>query len=50
MVSYDIMTDISEHLNLLHLMNYLGSVNHAISVVGCWIFDSNYKMAHVLNR
>ena len=31
-------------------MNSLGNVNHAISVVGYWIFDSNYKIALVLNR
>ena len=26
------------------------NVNHAISVVGSWIFDSNYERALVLNR
>ena len=31
-------------------MTSLGNVNHAISVVGYWIFDSNYKRALVLNR
>ena len=31
-------------------MNSLGNVNHAISVVGSWIFDSNYEKALVLNR
>ena len=31
-------------------MNSLGNVNHAISVVGYWIFDSNYNRALVLNR
>ena len=31
-------------------MDSLGNVNHAISVVGYWIFDSNYKKALVLNR
>ena len=48
--SYDIMTNISENVNLLQLMDYLGNVNHAISVVGYWIFDSNYKRSLVLNR
>ena len=47
--SYGILTDISEHVNLVQLMYYLGNVNHAISVVGCWIFDSNYKKELVLN-
>ena len=31
-------------------MDSLGNVNHDISVVGYWIFDSNYKKALVLNR
>ena len=31
-------------------MDYLGNVNHALSVVGYWIFDSNYERAPVLNR
>ena len=50
MDSYDILEDISEHFTLVQLMDYLGNVNHAISVVGYWIFDSNYKIALVLNR
>ena len=31
-------------------MDLLGNVNHAISVVGYWIFDWNYEKALVLNR
>ena len=31
-------------------MDSLGNVNHAISIVGSWIFDSNYEKALVLNR
>ena len=31
-------------------MDHLGNVNHATSVVGYWIFDSDYKRALVLNR
>ena len=50
MGSYDILTDISEHDTLFQLMDYLGNVNHAISVVEYWIFDSNYKRELVLNR
>ena len=30
-------------------MYSLGNVNHAISVVGNWIFDSNYEIALFLN-
>ena len=43
MDSYDILTDISEHATLIQLVYYLGNVNHAISVVGYRIFDSNHK-------
>ena len=32
--SYDILTGISEHVNLDKLMDSLGNANHAISVVG----------------
>ena len=39
---YDIMTEISEHVTLVQLMHSLGNVNHAISVIGYWIFESNY--------
>ena len=31
--SYDILTDISEQVTLVQLMDYLGNVNHAIIVV-----------------
>ena len=37
--SYDILTDISENVTLVKLMDSLGNVNHDISVVGYWIFD-----------
>ena len=47
--SYDILTDISENVTLAQLMDSLENANHAISVVGYWIFDSNYKRALVLN-
>ena len=48
--SYDITKDISENFTLVQLMYSLGNVNYAISVVGYWIFDSNYKKALVLYR
>ena len=47
---YDIMTDIIENGTLVQLMDSLVNVNHAISVVGYWIFDSNHNKALVLNR
>ena len=31
-------------------MDSLGNVNHAISFVGSWIFDSNYERAFVFNK
>ena len=47
---YDSLKDINENVNLVQLMDLLRNVNHAISVVGYWILDSNYKKALVLNR
>ena len=48
--SYDILVDISEHVALVKLIYSLGNVNHVISVLGYWIFDSNYEKSLVLNR
>ena len=39
----DIPNKIIEIFTLVQLMNSLVNVNHAISIVGLWIFDSNYK-------
>ena len=50
MGSYSILNDISEHVNLVQLMYYLGNINHSISIVGYWIVDSNYKKALLLTR
>ena len=36
---YDILKDISENVTLVQLMDSLGNINHAISVVGYWIYD-----------
>ena len=47
--SYDILTEMSKHVTLVHLINSLYNLNHAISVVGYWIFDSNNGKALVLN-
>ena len=47
---YKILEDISANVTLVQLMDSLGNVNHAISVVGNWIFDLNYERALVLNR
>ena len=32
--SYDILTNINEHVTLVQLMDSLGNLNHAISIVG----------------
>ena len=50
MGDYKIFEDISANFTLVQLMDSLVNVNHAISVVGSWIFDSNYERALVLNR
>ena len=50
MGSFKLLTDISEHVTLVQLMDYLGNVNYSISVSGYCIFESNYKRALVLNR
>ena len=50
MGSFDIMIDVRENVNLVQLMYYLGNANHAISVLGYCIFESNYEKALVLNR
>ena len=50
MGEYKILEDISANGTLVQLMYSLGNENHAISVVGSWIFDSNYERALVLNK
>ena len=47
--SYNSFKDITENIILFHLIDLLGNVNHVISVVGYWIFESNYKKELVLN-
>ena len=47
---YDILENISANVTLVQLIDSLGNVNHAISVVGSWIFDSNYERTLVLNK
>ena len=50
MGDYKILGDISANVTLVQLMDSLGNVNHAISVVGSWIFDSKYERPLVLNK
>ena len=47
---YDIFNDITTNVTLVQLMDSLVNNNHDISVVGSWIFDSNYDKSLVLNR
>ena len=49
MGDYKILDDISANVTLVQLMDSLENVNHAIGVVGSWIFDLNYEISLVLN-
>ena len=42
-VSFDIIIDISENVTLVQLMDIVGNINNAVSIVGYWIFYLNYK-------
>ena len=48
--AFDILNDINEYVTLVQLMESLGNVNHAISIVGYCIFDSNYNKALCLTQ
>ena len=48
--SYYVVGYISENFTLVQLMDSLGNVNHDISAVGYWIFDSDRKRALVHNK
>ena len=47
---YKFLEDISENFTLVQLMDSLKNVNHAISVVGKWLFDSYYEKELVRKR
>ena len=47
---FDILKNVSEYVTLVQLMDSLGNVNHAISRVWYWIFDSNYNKALCLTQ
>ena len=49
-IYFNILNDISEHVTLFKLMDYIGNVNNSISVFCYWIFESNYEKSLVLNR
>ena len=48
--AFDILNDIGENVTLVQLMESLRNMNNAISIVGHWIFDSNYKKALCLTQ
>ena len=50
MGEYIVLGNISANVTLVHLIDSLVNVNHAISVFGNMIFDSNYEKSLVLNR
>ena len=43
--AFDILQNVSEYVTLLQLMDSLGNLNHAFSIVGYWIFESNKNKA-----
>ena len=47
---FEILKNVSEYVTLVQLMDSLGNVNHAISIVRYWIFHSNYKKALFLKK
>ena len=48
--AFDILNYISENFTLVQLIYSPGNVNHVISIVGHWIFDSNYKKSLFLTQ
>ena len=48
--AFDILNYISENITLVQLMDALGNVKHAISIVGHCISDSNYNKALCLTQ
>ena len=48
--TFYILNDISENVTLVQLMDTLGNMNHDISILGYWIFDSNYEKSLCLTR
>ena len=48
--NFGTLNDISENNTLVQLIDTLDNVNHAISIVVNWIFESNYEKALRLTR
>ena len=47
---FDILKNISEYVTLVQLMDKLVNMNHSISIVGHWIFESNYENSLFLTQ
>ena len=45
-----ILNEMSKNVTLVQLMEKLENVNHAISIVGYWISESNYEKVLHLTR
>ena len=41
--SFEIFNDITKYVELVQLMNMFRNVNHVVSIVGAWIFGSDYN-------
>ena len=48
--AFGILNDIRENVTLVQLMDSLVNVNNYISILGSWIFDSNYKKSLCLTQ
>ena len=48
--AFYILKNISEYVTLVQLMDSLGNVNHAINIVGYWIFYSKDEKSLCLTK
>ena len=48
--AFDILKSVSNCVTLIQLMDSLVNANNAISIVVCWVFESNYKEALCLTQ
>ena len=39
--AFDVLNDMNENVTFVQLMDSLGNLNHAINILGHWIFDSH---------
>ena len=47
--NFGTINNISEHFTLVQIMDSIGNVNHAVSVVSKWIFDSNFRKSPAID-